>query len=112
VGRDSDLIISSGMNVYPAEIEQVLLAHPAVLDCAVIGVPHALCGQVAEAHVELASAAAAGPALTEELLRFAAARLAPMKLPRRIEYWAALPRDPNGKLLRRLLGARGQRHGR
>jgi long-chain acyl-CoA synthetase len=103
VGRDSELIISSGMNIYPAEIEQVLLGHPAVTDCAVVGAPHALCGQVPEAHVQLAPGVRAGAQLTDELLRFLAEQVSPMKLPRRIEYASALPRDPNGKLLRRHL---------
>jgi long-chain acyl-CoA synthetase len=112
VGRDSELIISSGMNIYPAEIEQVLLEHPAVMDCAVVGAPHALCGEVPEAHVQLAQGVAGCVQLTDELLRFLAERLSPMKLPRRIEYDAVLPRDPNGKLLRRHLRTEGARHGR
>lgn len=103
VGRDSELIISSGMNIYPAEIEQALLAHPAVVDCAVVGAPDPLCGEVPEAHVELAPGVAATALLTDELLHFLAGRLAPMKLPRRIEYGAGLPRDPNGKLMRKRL---------
>jgi long-chain acyl-CoA synthetase len=112
VGRDSELIISSGMNIYPAEIEQVLLDHPAVTDCAVVGTPHALCGEVPEAHVQLAPGIRAGAALTDELLRFLAERVSPMKLPRRIAYSPALPRDPNGKLLRRHLHSEGAPHGR
>jgi long-chain acyl-CoA synthetase len=112
VGRDSELIISSGMNIYPAEIEQVLLGHPAVTDCAVVGAPHALCGQVPEAHVQLAPGVRSCAKLTDELLRFLAEHVSPMKLPRRIEYAAALPRDPNGKLLRRHLQVDGARRGR
>jgi long-chain acyl-CoA synthetase len=115
VGRDTELIISSGMNIYPAEIEQALLAHPAITDCAVVGAPNALCGEVPEAHVQLAPGVAAGARLTDELLRFLAERLAPMKLPRRIEYEPVLPRDPNGKLLKRRLqrdAAQGVSHGR
>jgi len=112
VGRDSELIISSGMNIYPAEIEQVLLDHPAVTDCAVVAAPHVLCGEVPEAHVQLAPGVRGCAQLTDELLRFLAERLSPMKLPRRIEYDAALPRDPNGKLLRRHLLREGTRNGR
>jgi long-chain acyl-CoA synthetase len=111
-GRDSELIVSSGMNIYPAEIEQVLLGHPAVTDCAVIGVPHELCGAVPEAHVQLAAEVAPSAPLTSALLAYLAERLAPMKLPRRIEYTPVLPRDPNGKLLRRKLITRGAHHGR
>jgi long-chain acyl-CoA synthetase len=112
VGRDSELIISSGMNIYPAEIEQVLLGHPAVADCAVVAAPHALCGEVPEAHVQLAAGIRGCEQLTDELLRFMAERLSPLKLPRRIEYDAVLPRDPNGKLLRRHLRRQDARHGR
>jgi long-chain acyl-CoA synthetase len=112
VGRDSELIISSGMNIYPAEIEQVLLGHPAVTDCAVVAAAHALCGEVPEAHVQLAPGVCACAQLTDELLRFMAERLSPMKLPRRIEYDAVLPRDPNGKLLRRHLQREAVGHGR
>jgi long-chain acyl-CoA synthetase len=70
---------------------------------------------VPEAHVQLAPGVSAGAQLTDELLRFLAERLSPMKLPRRIRYDALLPRDPNGKLLKRRLqsdAAEGVRHGR
>jgi long-chain acyl-CoA synthetase len=105
VGRESELIICSGMNIYPAEIEQTLLAHPAVLDCVVTGSAHALLGEVPIAHVELVPGAQPGADLTAALLRFAAERLSAMKLPRRIEYRSALPRDPNGKLRRTSLSS-------
>src|SRR5690606_7754291 len=101
--RRADLILSSGMNIYPAEIEQVLVQHPAVADCAVVGMPHELFGAVPKAVVQPASGVRPGPRLTAELLEFLAARLAAMKLPRRIEYVAELPRDPSGKLRKRLL---------
>lgn len=107
VGRESELIVSSGMNIYPAEIEQVLLAHEAVVDCAVVGAPDALRGEVPLAFVELAQGHTACSQLSRVLLSHLAARLAAQKLPRRIEYVAALPRDPNGKLLRRRLVALG-----
>jgi acyl-coenzyme A synthetase/AMP-(fatty) acid ligase len=81
----------------------VLIGHPAVLDCAVNGAPHELCGEVPIAHVQLVSGTDPSSELTATLLRFAAERLAPMKLPRRIVYRTALPRDPNGKLMRRQL---------
>jgi long-chain acyl-CoA synthetase len=100
-GRKAELIISSGMNIYPAEIEQALIEHPAVADCAVVGVPHELLGEVPHAVVQPAPGAKPGVELTRELLRFLGERVAAMKLPRRIEYRATLPRDPNGKLRRR-----------
>jgi long-chain acyl-CoA synthetase len=103
VGRETELIVSSGMNIYPAEIEQVLLAHEAVADCAVTAAPDALRGQVPVAYVELAAGYLPSREQSRALLAFLAERLAAMKLPRRIEYAAGLPRDPNGKLLRRRL---------
>ena len=104
--RKTDMIITSGMNIYPAEIEQVLVQHPAVTDCAVVGISHELLGEVPKAVVQPAGDAVPGPQLTAELLQFLAERLSPMKLPKRIEYAAQIPRDPTGKLHRRLL--RGQ----
>jgi long-chain acyl-CoA synthetase len=101
--RQNDVIISSGMNIYPAEIEHVLVQHPDVADCAVVGVPHELFGEVPKATVVAMPNAVPGPHLTAVLLRYLAERLAPMKLPRRIEYVSELPRDPNGKLQRRRL---------
>lgn len=104
--RRTDLILSSGMNVYPAEIEHALVQHPAVVDCGVVGIPHELFGQVPKAFVQASAAASPGPALAAELLAYLSERLAPMKLPRRIEFVDVLPRDPNGKLHRRRLRAR------
>jgi long-chain acyl-CoA synthetase len=105
--RRADLIISSGMNIYPAEIEHVLLEHPAVADCGVCGVPHELFGEVPKAVVQPAEGVVPGPALTADLLQFLAERLSAMKLPKRFEYTHELPRDPTGKLRRRYLrGAR------
>jgi long-chain acyl-CoA synthetase len=107
VGRESDLILSSGMNIYPAEIEQALMAHPAVADCAVVATPHALCGQVPEAYVELAEGVAPCAELTRALLALLADRLSPMKLPRRVVYVRSLPRDPAGKLARHRIRTEG-----
>ena len=101
--RSSDMIISGGVNVYPAEIESELSCHPAVADVAVFGIPHQDWGEEIKAVVEPAAGAETGPALTEELLAFLAGRLARFKLPRTIDYVAELPRDPNGKLYKRKL---------
>jgi len=103
--RRTDLILSSGMNVYPAEIEHALVQHPAVVDCGVVGMPHELFGQVPKAYVLPSASASPGPALAAELLAYLSERLSPMKLPRRIEFVTRLPRDPNGKLHRRRLRA-------
>jgi len=101
--RKSDMIISGGVNIYPAEIESALAAHPAVGDVAVFGIPHEDWGEEIKAVVQPAAGAEPGPALTAELLAFAGGKLARFKLPRTIDYVPELPRDPNGKLYKRRL---------
>ena len=101
--RKSDMIISGGVNIYPAEIENALSAHPAVDDVAVFGIPHEEWGEQIKAVVQPAPGAKPGPALTEDLLAFLGDRLARFKLPRTIDYVTELPRDPNGKLYKRRL---------
>jgi long-chain acyl-CoA synthetase len=101
--RKSDMIISGGVNIYPAEIESALSAHPAVDDVAVFGIPHEEWGEEIKAVVQPAPDAEPGPALTAELLAFAGGRLARFKLPRTVDYVSELPRDPNGKLYKRRL---------
>ena len=101
--RKSDMIISGGVNIYPAEIESALAAHPAVGDVAVFGIPHEEWGEEIKAVVQPAAGAEPGPALTAELLAFAGGKLARFKLPRTIDYVPELPRDPNGKLYKRRL---------
>ncbi|TDB88492.1 acyl-CoA synthetase [Actinomadura sp. KC216] len=98
--RRTDLIISGGVNIYPAEIESVLLQHPAVADAAVIGVPDDDRGQVAVAVVEPAEGAHPGDGLAAALLAHCEPRLAKPKHPRRVEFRASLPRTPSGKLSR------------
>jgi len=104
--RESDLILSGGVNIYPAEIESQLILHPAVVDCAVFGLPNEEWGEEIKAVVQPAEGVQAGPELTAELLAFLAPRLARMKWPRSIDYVDALPRDPNGKLYKRRLQER------
>ncbi|SDY30398.1 long-chain acyl-CoA synthetase [Amycolatopsis xylanica] len=101
--RKADLIISGGVNIYPAEIEGELAVHPKVGDVAVFGVPHEDWGEEIKAVVQPAEGVEPGDALTEELLAYAATRLAKFKLPRSIDYLPELPRDPNGKLYKRRL---------
>jgi long-chain acyl-CoA synthetase len=101
--RKSDMIISGGVNIYPAEIESALAAHPAVGDVAVFGIPHEEWGEEIKAVVQPVPGAEPGPELTAELLAFADGRLARFKLPRTIDYVPELPRDPNGKLYKRRL---------
>jgi long-chain acyl-CoA synthetase len=101
--RKSDMIITGGVNVYPAEIEGELAAHPKVADVAVFGIPHPDWGEEIKAVVQPADGVPPGEELTEELLAFAGRRLARFKLPRSIDYLDELPRDPNGKLYKRRL---------
>lgn len=100
--RKRDMIISGGVNIYPTEIEAVLLSHPEVLDCAVIGVPDAEFGEAVLALV-VPNEGAADEALRARLQSHLGAALARYKLPRRIEWRDSLPRDDAGKLLKRRL---------
>ncbi|MGH3435659.1 MAG: acyl-CoA synthetase [Sciscionella sp.] len=101
--RKNDMIISGGVNIYPAEIEGELAVHPKVADVAVFGVPHEEWGEEIMAVVQPAEGVQPGDELTAELLAFARERLAKFKLPRSIDYCDQLPRDPNGKLYKRTL---------
>ncbi|HCU52602.1 MAG TPA: acyl-CoA synthetase, partial [Micromonosporaceae bacterium] len=101
--RESDMIISGGVNVYPAEIESELACHPKVADVAVFGIPHEDWGEEIKAVVQPAEGVDPSDSLTEELTTFLSGRLAKFKLPRTIDYTAELPRDPNGKLYKRRL---------
>ena len=103
--RRTDLIISGGVNIYPAEIEAALISHPAVEDVAVIGVPDAEMGQQVLAIVQPARQGTGSPDLAAELIEHCRARLATFKCPRSVEFVTELPRLPTGKLLRRQLRA-------
>ncbi|MEU8542496.1 acyl-CoA synthetase [Streptomyces sp. NPDC048717] len=103
--RKIDMIISGGVNIYPAEIEAALLAHPAVADAAVFGIPHPDWGEEVKAVVEPAEGHPPGPELAAALLRHCAGRLASYKHPRSVDFIAVMPRDPNGKLYKRHLRA-------
>ena len=101
--RKIDMIISGGVNIYPAEIEVVLAAHPAVHDVAVIGVPNAEFGEEVKAIVQAAPGTPAGADLAELLMRVCRDKLAAYKVPRSIEFRETLPRTETGKLQKRLL---------
>ncbi|HXW46105.1 MAG TPA: acyl-CoA synthetase [Streptosporangiaceae bacterium] len=101
--RRTDLIISGGVNIYPAEIEQALIMHPAVADVAVIGVPDAEMGQSVLAVVQLSHAVTGSPQLAADLIEHCRSQLASFKCPRSVEFVAQLPRTPTGKLQRRKL---------
>ncbi len=101
--RKSDMIISGGVNIYPAEIEGELLTHPKVADAAVFGIPHEDWGEQVKAVVEPAPGVEADEQLTGDLMAHCRERLAKFKLPKSIDYVAEMPRDPNGKLYKRKL---------
>ena len=101
--RKSHTIISGGVNIFPAEIEEVLHRHPAVADVAVFGIPDHEWGESVKAAVELVEGREPSQALEKELLAFAREHLAAYKTPRSIDFEARLPRHPTGKLYVRLL---------
>jgi long-chain acyl-CoA synthetase len=101
--RSANLIISGGVNIYPAEVDAVLLTHPRVGDVATIGIPNEEWGEEVRAVVELAPGVVPSDALSDELVAFARARLAHFKCPRRVDFVAHLPREDNGKIYKRRL---------
>jgi long-chain acyl-CoA synthetase len=101
--RKTDMIISGGANIYPAEIESELIMHPKVADVAVFGIPHDDWGEEVKAVVEPVDGVTGSPELEAEILEWAGTRLAKFKTPRTIDFTDELPRDPNGKLYKRKL---------
>ena len=101
--RKTYMIISGGVNIYPQEVENLLVTHPKVLDAAVFGVPNADLGEEVKAVVQLVDSDAAGPDLERELIGFCREHLAHYKCPRTVDFEAELPRLPTGKLYKRLL---------
>jgi long-chain acyl-CoA synthetase len=100
--RVKDMIVSGGENVYPAEVENVLMGHPAIADVAVIGVPDDMWGETAKAVV----VPAPGAEVTEqEIIDYARERLARFKCPTSVEWVDMLPRNPSGKILKKDLRA-------
>ena len=100
-GRKKELILRGGYSVVPGEVEAALLAHPAVAEAAVIGIPHVELGEEVAAFVTLHSAATVGP---EELLAHCRERLAAFKYPRQVVIVAELPKSATGKILKSRLG--------
>ncbi|MHB8439677.1 MAG: long-chain-fatty-acid--CoA ligase [Acidimicrobiales bacterium] len=98
--RIKDMIVSGGENIYPAEVENVLLSHPAIVDAAVIGVPHEKWGETVKAIVVAAPGAVVDGA---EVITFCRERLAHYKCPTSVDTAEALPRNPSGKILKREL---------
>jgi acyl-CoA synthetase (AMP-forming)/AMP-acid ligase II len=101
--RAAHMIITGGVNVYPQEVENVLLAHPSVADAAVFGVPDEEFGERVAAAVELVADTQATAALEAEIVAFCRARLAHLKCPRTIAFHDKLPRHETGKLYKRLV---------
>jgi long-chain acyl-CoA synthetase len=101
--RKIDMIISGGVNIYPAEVEAALLSHPAVADVAVFGIPDTEWGEAVKAVVEPVPGVAATPELSDELILHCRSGLAHHKCPRSVDFTDAMPRDPNGKLYKRRL---------
>jgi long-chain acyl-CoA synthetase len=102
--RRREMVISGGVNIYPAEIEAVLVGIPGVLDCAVIGIPDDEFGESLLALVQPDPDSGDGSALTEaRIIGSLRERLAGYKVPRRIEFRSGLPRDDSGKIYKRHL---------
>ena len=100
VDRVKDMIIRGGFNVYPREVEEVLYAHPAIVEAAVIGIPHPSHGEEVKAVVALAKGQTA---TADEIIAWCKERLAAYKYPRIVEFVEALPKGPTGKILKREL---------
>jgi long-chain acyl-CoA synthetase len=101
--RKSDMIISGGVNIYPAEVEMALFGHPNVIDVAVFGIPNDEWGEEVKAVVAPAPGVEPGDTLATELVQYLEGRIARYKLPRSIDFLPELPRDPSGKLYKRKL---------
>ena len=101
--RRAHMIISGGVNIYPQEIEDAMIAHPSVVDVAVFGVPDAEMGEQVKAVVQPAPGVVADEALARELIAYARDRIAHYKCPRTVDFESELPRLPTGKLYKRLL---------
>jgi acyl-CoA synthetase (AMP-forming)/AMP-acid ligase II len=97
------MIVSGGVNIYPQEIEDVLVLHPAVADVAVFGVPDPEMGEEVKAVVQPAPGAVAGPELEAEIIAFCRAKLSHYKCPRSVDFTDQLPRGENGKLYKKTL---------
>lgn len=98
VDRIRDLIITGGFNVFPADVEQVIWSHPAVQDCAVIGVPDEKWGESVKAILQLKP----GQSISEEqIIQFCREQLGPVKSPKTVEFWKSLPKSAVGKVLKK-----------
>jgi acyl-CoA synthetase (AMP-forming)/AMP-acid ligase II len=97
VDRAKDMIITGGFNVYSAEVEQALMRHPAIQDCAVVGLPDEKWGERVTAVIQLHPGRSADP---EEVRAFVKERIGSVKAPKQVEVWPDLPRSKVGKILK------------
>jgi long-chain acyl-CoA synthetase len=104
-GRSAETIISGGVNIYPQEIDEVLLAHPQVQDVCTVGIPNEEWGEEVRVVVQLRPGISGSSAVSEDVLRFARSRLPGFKCPRSVDFVEDLPRLPSGKIQRRLVRA-------
>jgi len=100
VGRNDDIIKSSGYRIGPFEVESAVISHPSVLECAITGVPHPIRGQVVKATVVLAKGYQASPELAKEIQDYVKQVTAPYKYPRMVEFVEELPKTISGKIRR------------
>jgi long-chain acyl-CoA synthetase len=103
VDRKKDIIIRSGMNIYPREIEEILYGHPKVLEASVVGVPDAARGEEVKAYISTIRGESVEP---EEIIDYLSQRMAKYKVPREVEVLDELPKGPTGKILKRELKVR------
>lgn len=99
-GRNAETIIAGGVNIYPQEIDNELIKHPAVEDSCTVGIPHSEWGEEVRAVIQLKAGEAPSDALKQEILAYGAARLAKFKVPRSIDFVQTLPRSEAGKIQR------------
>jgi long-chain acyl-CoA synthetase len=109
--RSANLIISGGVNIYPAEVDEVLFQHPAVADVATIGVPNEEWGEEVKAVLQLVPGRTGSAELEAELLSFCRDRLAHYKCPKSVDFVRELPRQDNGKIYKRVLREQYRREG-
>ncbi|WP_368389977.1 hypothetical protein [Sphingopyxis sp. USTB-05] len=101
--RKSFMIISGGVNIYPQEIENAMIAHPKIADVAVIGAPHEDMGEEVVAVVELAAGVSPDDGTAAKLIDFERSKLSHIKAPRRVDFMDELPRHATGKLYKRVI---------
>ncbi|MGD1284180.1 acyl-CoA synthetase [Mycobacterium seoulense] len=104
--RSTFMIVSGGVNIYPQEVENLLIMHPELVDAAVFGVPNDEFGEEVKAVVQPVDGVTPGPGLEAELIEYCRAHVAGYKCPRTVEFVSELPRDPNGKLYKRRIRER------